>query len=72
MCNLSGGVHTTGPEFIKLHEPNQVYPSVPAPMDTVDPDLPTLAPADKALEVKEEYTTRYRNTPEKGGHDVTL
>ena len=55
-----------------MHEPNQVYPSVPAPMDTVDPNLPTLAPADKALEVKEEYTTRYRNTPEEGGHDVTL
>ena len=42
-----------------MSEPNQVYPSVPAPMDTVDPNLPTLAPADKALEVKEEYTTRY-------------
>ena len=41
-------------------------------MDTVDPNLPTLAPADKALEVKEEYATRYRNTPEEGGHDVTL
>lgn len=56
---LSGGVHTTGPEFMKLREPNQVYPSVPALMDTLDPNLPTLA---LALEVKEENPTRYRNS----------
>lgn len=59
---LSGGVHTTGPEFMKLREPNQVYPSVPALMDTLDPNLPTLALADRALEVKEENPTRYRNS----------